>query len=196
MPPLPKWLEIQPDQIAELIQGIQAWGPTAIAFVVGLFIAFIGLRQLRNGRQKLRLEMFDRRYSMYEATKLLIDKIAINGQVSSADLVEFRRNVRGAEFLFDGEARKFFKSLIDLSMRADLARSKQARAKDETALGELFDEEDQYLKLVEAESPNLEKIFARYLDLSKMGILACASCSSATWSAAAGGPSSPSACQA
>jgi hypothetical protein len=72
--------------------------------------------------------------------------------------------------LFDGEARKFFKSLIDLSLRADLARSKQAQAKDETALGDLFDEEDQYLKLVEAESPNLEKIFARYLDLSKMGV--------------------------
>jgi hypothetical protein len=168
--PIPKWLEMQPDQIAELIQGIQAWGPTAIAFVIGLFIAFIGLRQLRNGRQKLQLEMFDRRYSMYESTKSLIDKLAINGQVSSADLVEFRCNVRGAEFLFDGEARKFFKSLIDLSMRADLARSKQARAKDETSLGELFDEEDQYLNLVEAESPNLEKIFARYLDLSKMGV--------------------------
>jgi hypothetical protein len=170
MPPIPKWLQIQPEQIAELIQGVQAWAPTVIAFVVGLFIAFIGLRQLRNGRQKLRLEMFDRRYSMYEATKLLIDKIAINGQVSSGDLVEFRRNVRGAEFLFEGEARKFFKNLIDLSTRADLARSNQARAKDENALGDLFDEEDQYLKLVEAESPNLEKIFARYLDLSKMGV--------------------------
>jgi hypothetical protein len=170
MPSIPKWLQIQPEQIAALIQGVQAWAPTVIAFVVGLFIAFIGLRQLRNGRQKLQLEMFDRRYSMYEATKLLIDKIAINGQVSSADLAEFRRNVRGAEFLFDGEARKFFKSLIDLSLRADLARSKQAQAKDETALGDLFDEEDQYLKLVEAESPNLEKIFARYLDLSKMGV--------------------------
>jgi hypothetical protein len=107
-------------------------GPTALTFLIGLFITFIGVRQLRNGKQKLRLEMFDRRYSMYEATKLLIDKIAINGQVSSADLAEFRRNVRGAEFLFDGEARKFFKSLIDLSLRADLARSKQAQAKDET----------------------------------------------------------------
>src|SRR5262249_20963112 len=170
MPSIPKWLQIQPERIAELLQGVQAWAPTVIAFVVGLFIAFIGLRQLRNGRQKLRLEMFDRRYSMYEATKLLIDKIAINGQVSSADLVEFRRNVRGAEFLFEGEARKFFKNLIDLSIVADLARSNQARAKDETALGDFFDEEDQYLKLVEAESPNLEKIFARYLDLSKMGV--------------------------
>ena len=170
MQPIPKWLGLQSVQFAELIQGIQAWAPTAITFLIGLFITFIGVRQLRNGKQKLRLEMFDRRYSMYEATKLLIDKIAINGQVSSADLAEFRRNVRGAEFLFDGEARKFFKSLIDLSLRADLARSKQAEAKDETALGELFDEEDQYLKLVEAESPNLEKIFARYLDLSKMGV--------------------------
>jgi hypothetical protein len=166
MQPIPKWLGMQSDRFGELIQGAQAWAPTAIAFVVGLFITFIGLRQLRNGRQKLRLEMFDRRYSKYEATKLLIDKIAINGQVSSTDLAEFRRNVRGAEFLFDGEARKFFKSLIDLSLRADVAR----RAKDETALGELFYEEDQYLKLVEAESPNLEKIFARYLDVSKMGV--------------------------
>lgn len=170
MQAMPKWLDIHSDQFAQIIQGIQAWAPTAIAFAAGLFIAFIGLHQLRNGKHKLRLEMFDRRYSMYEATKVLIDKIAINGQVSSTDLAEFRRNVRGAEFLFDGEARKFFKSLIDLSLRADLARSKQAAAKDETALGDLFDEEDQYLKLVEAESPNLEKIFGPYLDLSKMGI--------------------------
>ena len=170
MQPIPKWLGMQSDRFGELIQGAQAWAPTTIAFAVGLFIAFIGLRQLRNGRQKLRLKMFDRRYSMYEATKLLIDKIALNGQVSSTDLAEFRRHVRGAEFLFDGEARKFFKCLIDLSLRADLARSKQAEAKDETALGEFFDEEDQYLKLVEAESPNLENIFARYLDVSKMGI--------------------------
>src|SRR5581483_7043468 len=119
MQPMPKWLDIHSDQFAEIVQGIQSWAPTAIAFVIGLFVAFIGLRQLRNGKHKLRLEMFDRRYSMYEATKVLIDKIAINGQVSSTDLAEFRRNVRGAEFLFDGEARKFFKSLIDLSVRAD-----------------------------------------------------------------------------
>ncbi len=170
MQPIPRWLDMQSDQFPDLVQAIEAWGPTAVVVAVGLFVGFVAWRQWRTGKQQLRLKMFDRRYSMYEATKLLIDKIAINGQVSSTDLIEFRRNVRGAEFLFGGEARKFFKSLIDLSLQADLARSKQARAKDETALGELFDEEDQYLKLVAAEGPNLEKIFARYLDLSKVGI--------------------------
>jgi hypothetical protein len=170
MQPIPRWLEMQSDQFRDLLKAIEALGPTAVAVVVGLFIVVVGWRQWRTGKQKLRLDMFDRRYSMYEATKFLIDKIAINGQVSSADLSEFRRHVRGAEFLFDGEARKFFKSLIDLSLQADLARTKQAQAKDEAALGEFFDEEDQYLKLVAAEGPNLERIFARYLDLSKVGI--------------------------
>ena len=170
MLPIPRWLQMPSELFPELFRVVQALGPMAVAVVVGAFIVFVAWRQWRTGKQKLRLDMFDRRYSMYEATKMLIDKIAINGQVSSADLAEFRRNVRGAEFLFDGEARKFFKSLIALSVQADLARSRQASAKDETALGEFFDEEDQYLKLVEAEGPNLEKIFARYLDLSGVGV--------------------------
>lgn len=161
---------MQQSQLPYFIQIIQALGPTAVAVVVGLVALLIAWRQRRTGKRRLQLDMFDRRYSMYEATKSLIDKIAVNGQVSSNDLVEFRRSVRGAEFLFGGEARQFFKSLINLSLQADLARGKQAQAKDEAVLGKLFDEEDQYLKLVEAEGPNLEKIFARYLDLSAIGV--------------------------
>ncbi len=107
---------------------------------------------------------------MYEATKLLFNQIAINGSVTVTDFAEFRDKIRGAEFFFDGEARQFFARLLELSWRAYMARSRQARTKNDVTLNKLFDEEDQCLELVGAEGPNLERIFSRYLDLSKIGL--------------------------
>jgi hypothetical protein len=161
---------MQPNQLPYFLQVIQALGPALVAIVVGLFAGYIGWRQWLTGNYRLRLDMFDRRYAMYEATKLLFGQIAINGTVTSIDFAEFRDKIRGAEFFFDGEAREFFKRLLELSWRAYMARSRQRRIKDDATLNKLFDEEDQCLKLVDAEGPNLERIFSRYLDLSKIGL--------------------------
>lgn len=114
--------------------------------------------------------MFNRRYAMYEATKFLFGTIAINGSVTSTDFADFREKIRGAEFFFDGETRQFFQRLLELSWRAHMARTRQKRAKDDAALSKLFDEEDECLRLVDAEGPNLEKLFSKYLDLSKIGL--------------------------
>jgi hypothetical protein len=161
---------MQPNQLPYFLQLIQALGPTLVAVVVGLFAGYIGWRQWLTGNHRLRLDMFDRRYSIYEATKFLFGQIAINGSVTSTDFAEFRDKIRGAEFFFDGEAKQFFTRLLELSWRAYLAHSKQGRTKNDATLNKLFDEEDQCLKLVDAEGPNLERIFSKYLDLSKIGL--------------------------
>jgi hypothetical protein len=161
---------MQANQLPYLLQVIQALGPTLVAVVVGLFAGYIGLRQWQIGNYRLRLDMFERRYAMYEATKFLFGTIAINGSVTSSDFADFREKIRGAEFFFDGEARQFFQRLINLSWRAYMARSRQKRAKDDAVLNKLFDEEDECLRLVDAEGPNLEKLFSKYLDLSKIGL--------------------------
>jgi hypothetical protein len=153
-----------------LISLIEKLGPTLVAVLVGAFAAYIGWRQWRTANYRLRLDMFDRRYVMYEATKSFFGTIAINGSVTSSDFVDFREKIRGAEFLFDGEAGQFFKRLLDLSWRAYMARSRQKRTNDDATLNKLFDEEDECLKLVDAEGPNLEKLFSKYLDLSKIGL--------------------------
>jgi hypothetical protein len=161
---------MQPNEFPYFVQLVQAPGPTFVAIAVGAFAAIIGWRQWRTGNYRLRLDMFDRRYSMYEATKLLIDKIRISGGVTPADFTEFRTSIRGAEFLFDGKTREFFKRLTDLSWRAYLARSRQTRTKEDGALQKLFDEEDECINFVEAEGPNLENVFAKYIDLSRIGL--------------------------
>jgi hypothetical protein len=161
---------MQENQLPYFISTIQAVGPTFVTVVVGVFASVIGWRQWQTGNYRVRLNMFDRRYAMYEATKFLFGTIAINGSVTSKDFADFREKIRGAEFLFDGEARQFFQRLLDLSWRAYMARSRQKRTKDDAILNRLFDEEDECLRLVEAEGPNLEKLFFKYLDLSKLGL--------------------------
>ena len=161
---------MQANQLPYLLQVIQALGPTLVAVVVGIFAGYIGWRQWQIGNHRLRLDMFERRYAMYEATKFLFGTIAINGSVTSSDFADFREKIRGAEFFFDGEARQFFQRLLDLSWAAYMARSRQKRVKDDTTLNKLFDEEDECLRLVDAEGANLEKLFSKYLDLSKIGL--------------------------
>jgi hypothetical protein len=161
---------MQPNQLPHLIEIIQALGPTVVAVVLGCFAAYISWRQWWTGNYRLRLDMFDRRYAVYDATKLLVDKITLNDQVTSSDFIEFRNNVRGAEFIFDGETREFLQQLIDFSWKAYMARSRQDRTKDDQKFGKLLDEEIQYLERVQAEGPRLEKIFAKYLNLSQIGL--------------------------
>jgi len=161
---------VQAGQLPYVVQLIQALGPTLVAIAVGSVAAYIGRRQWQTASHRLRLDMFDRRYAIYNATKLLIDKITLNDQVSSSDYIEFRNNVRGAEFFFDGDTREFLQRLIDLSWKAYMARSRQGRTTDDARYGKLLDEETQCLELVQAEGPNLERIFGRYLSLSKIGL--------------------------
>jgi hypothetical protein len=161
---------MQATQTCDVIALAEKLGPTFVAVVLGVVAAYIAWRQWANANYRLRLDMFDRRYAMYEATKFLYGTIAINGSVTSNDFADFREKIRGAEFFFDGEVRHFFERLLDLSWRAHLARSRQKRANDDATLDKLFEDEDKCLQLIDAEGPNLEKFFSKYLDLSKTGL--------------------------
>jgi hypothetical protein len=152
------------------MQVIQALGPTLVAVAVGVFAGYIGWRQWQTGNYRLRLDMFDRRYAMYEATKFLLGTIAVNGAVTSKDFTDFREKIRGAEFIFDGETRQFFQGILDQSWRAYMARSRQGHVKEGATLDKLLDEEEECLRLVSAQGKNLEKLFSKYLDLSKIGL--------------------------
>jgi hypothetical protein len=161
---------MQPNQLPYAIQLVQALGPSSVAVVVGLFAAYIGWRQWKTANHRLRLDMFDRRYATYEATKFLFGQIALNGSVTPTDFADFRDKIRGAEFFFKGEAKQFFNRVLDLLWRAYMARSRQKHTRDDRVLNKLLDEEDKCLELLEREGPNLEKILSKYLDLSNIGL--------------------------
>jgi hypothetical protein len=153
-------MNLQPCQLPWLLQSAQASGPTVVAIVVGLFARYIAYRQWQTAKHRLRLDMFDRRVAVYNATKDLIGTIQIHGQTLPEDLERFYRGIRGAEFLFDGDTRAFVMRIGDMSFRARMARLQWERRGADAAADRLIDEEENILEFLQTQDQNLERIFA------------------------------------
>jgi hypothetical protein len=157
-------------QLPSCVQYIQALGPSFVAIVAGVFGGYIAYRQWRTGHHRLRLDMFEKRFAVYEATKNLINAVTSHGGVIPEDLGAFYNGVRGAEFLFDGETRDFVVKIGEMGFKARMARVRRERSDHHPRADELIDEEEEILKFLRDQDARLETMFSPYLDLSKVGL--------------------------
>ena len=68
--------------------------------IVGLSVAFIAWQQWRVARNKLRMDLFDRRYKVYEATRQFLSVILRDATFKDSDLFTFYAGISDSEFLF------------------------------------------------------------------------------------------------
>jgi len=146
-------------------------GPSVIAVIAALVAGYIALRQWQTAHYRLRLDMYDKRFVVYEAVKSLASTIGLHGQVTIDDLGEFYHGVRGAEFLFDGDTRDFVEKIGIMAFKARMMRASLDKQPDHPREAKLSDEEEDILDFIRNQSEHLEPLFRRYLDLSKAGLL-------------------------
>jgi len=152
------------------VQYVQALAPSGIAIVAAFITGYIALRQWITAHHRLRLDLYERRFAVYDATKKLLATIGLHGQVTPDNLGEFYIGVRGAEFLFDGELRNFLMQIGDIGFRARMARSSWERRVSDPSVDKLIDEEEAILSFLHDQDRRLETMFSRYLDLSAAGL--------------------------
>ena len=68
--------------------------------IVGLAVAFIALRQWLVARYKLRLDLFEKRYKVYEASAQFLSVIVSRANFNDDDLRAFNIGTRDVVFLF------------------------------------------------------------------------------------------------
>ena len=69
--------------------------------VLGCAIAYVAWQQWRIARHRLRLDLFDRRYKIYDATRKFLSIILREARFEDSQLFEFYAGTSDAEFLFD-----------------------------------------------------------------------------------------------
>lgn len=71
--------------------------------IVGFLVAFVAFQQWLVARHKLRLDLFDRRYKIYDATRKFLSVIVARADFEDSQLFEFYAGTSDAEFFFDAD---------------------------------------------------------------------------------------------
>lgn len=143
--------------------------PTATAITtaaVAILVAIITWRQWATNRARLKHELFDRRYTIYEKIAAFLSEVLQAGRVPSGREQEFLRETKGAFFVFDGDTEvknlvtEIYKHAVHLrALDAELEGlsgnnrtaniEKQREIKDwfEVTLGSLEERFEKYLRL-------------------------------------------------
>jgi len=66
---------------------------TFLTFLVALFVALIGYQQYRINLEKFRLDLFEKRFSVFVATRKLLFIVQRETKAEYKDLFEFRASV-------------------------------------------------------------------------------------------------------
>lgn len=101
---LPNWVPV----LQALLTPTIAVAATAIAFL-----------QLYLARQRLRLDLLDRRLRVFESTRELIAKLIWHGTVREDEIRDFRIATSEARFLFDQKIEKYIDDIWERAVKVE-----------------------------------------------------------------------------
>ena len=79
--------------------------------IIGIAVVIIARQQRQLAGNKLRLDLFDRRYKIYDATRKFLALIVREATFNDAQLFDFYADTSDAEFLFDEQIVNYLEQL-------------------------------------------------------------------------------------
>jgi len=80
--------------------------------VVAVFATIIALQQWRTAREKLKLDLFDRRLPVYEQTRDILSRRMALGSISSSEINDFGIKVRVSRWLFGSTIAEYLEEIV------------------------------------------------------------------------------------
>lgn len=102
-----------------------------IALLVGGFGASIARGQWRTAQNRLTLDLFERRLSVYERTRELLARRMALGNLEEREITEFAINVRVAKWLFDPAMADYLQDIAQRTREVAFMQSELWEALDE-----------------------------------------------------------------
>ena len=90
---------------------------TVVTLCNALVVAVVAIRQYQLSKEKFKLDMFERRYSVYKSTQTFLIKISLHGKIKVEDIQEFRENIQDHMFLFGKDIHTFLKPIEEKALR-------------------------------------------------------------------------------
>src|ERR1051325_9796179 len=92
--------------------------------IVGLGVVFIAWQQWKLSHTKLRLDLFDRRYKVYDATRKFLGGIMSEATFSDSQLLAFYAGTSDAEFLFGSDIVDYIEQIRKRSLHMRMLKNR------------------------------------------------------------------------
>jgi hypothetical protein len=137
--------------------------PLFLPLFLSVAVVVIAALQWRVARNKLRLDLFDRRYKVYEATRKFLALILRNTRFQDSELTEFDLATSDAKFLFRRDIVDWLAEIRAqaLDLRTDQKLLERPQNADEIA--KRANAKNERLKWLGDQVTELTKLFGRYL---------------------------------
>ena len=146
----------------------QAVGPTIVAIVAAGIASLIQYNQWKTAKAKLAIDLFERRFVVYEATRKLVSALLQKTKMHDDEHREFINKTWHAKFLFDREFCKYIENFRFIAINLNLYHETYEQRMNDPDRGKIIKEHYDRLNYVMNESQKLEERFLPYLDLSKI----------------------------
>jgi len=88
-----------------------------VTVLIAVFATYVAYRQYALGREKFKLDLFDKRFAVFAATRRFLTHVLQQANVSMEQLFEYRAGVAEATFLFDDGIVDYLKSIDERALR-------------------------------------------------------------------------------
>lgn len=154
------------------LQALQPWAPLIaaglagfVATVFGLIQASISRQQAKTAANKLKLDLFERRWAVYQAASTAISS-AIAGNLNSNEQYQYQTSIRGARWIFSKEIEKYLEvTLWHLFIDFELACHELQHCGDREDRSEKAAHRAGLHKQLVAQLRNIEKVFDPYMQV-------------------------------
>jgi hypothetical protein len=133
---------------------------------VAVVAAFVAWKQWSLGRNKLKLELFDRRFVVYDASKALLSHIATSGGVSEEALFTFSAATTQARWLLSEDLEEYLNiTLFEMARLHRTTIADLAAAETQDARARLAERKRTQRDLLLSQLKILNEKFAPFLQL-------------------------------
>lgn len=130
-----------------------------IPIVLTIFGSYIAIQQYRTNRKKLKLDLFDKRFTIFQHTKDYLGEVILHVPTTKEEQSKFLLGTKGAEFVFSKEIKMYIDEIWEKYVELEEWAGDQNTA-------EHAQERAAQIKWFIKQLQNIDAKFKKYMQLS------------------------------
>lgn len=134
-----------------------------VIVLIGMFTAWTAWSQYSINKEKLKLDLFEKRFSIFKATRKFLSIVLRDAEISLEDIYEYRANTSEVDFFFKKDVIDYLKEIDNRALKLRTLEEKIKDLSKGDELSKKVENIDECLEFFESKLPELKTVFNPYM---------------------------------